>query len=190
MNLKSFIRRKILRIGRDRWNHQYERGLWDGLAGLDELARFSVVAGYVRFLKPARPALLEIGCGTGLFQQRLRPGDYGRFVGVDVSDTAIEQARAEAIETCTYAVADMDKFTPDGSFDLLIFNEVLYYSRQPLQTLQRLATHLNPDGLLIVTVNDHKHSDALWAELLTGFRVVDETVVANAKGRWVCRVLA
>ena len=185
----SFIKRKIFRINRDRWNYQYEKGLWDGLKALDELGRFSVIIGYVKFLKPAQPEILEVGCGEGLLQQRLQTQNYGRFVGIDISDRAIENAHSMADEKCTYLVADMDKFKPEGTFDFIIFNEAIYYSKHPLKTLQRLATFLKPDGLLLVTINNHKHSDELWNAIQPAFQIVDETTVTTSKSTCVCRVL-
>lgn len=185
----SFIKRKIFRINRDRWNYQYEKGLWDGLKALNELARFSVIIGYVKFLKPGQPEVLEIGCGEGLLQQRLQPQNYGRFVGVDISDRAIEVATGAADEKCTYLVADMDKYQPEGTFDFIIFNEAIYYSKHPLKTLQRFTSYLKPDGLLLVTINDHKHSDELWDSIRPAFQLIDEATTITAKSTCVCRVL-
>jgi len=191
----SFIKRKIFRINRDRWNHQYDKGLWDGLKAMDELARFSVIVGYVKFLKPTQngesPDILEIGCGEGLLQQRLQSQNYKRFIGTDISDLAIQKAAADAGDNkCSYLVADMDTYKPDGQFDLIIFNEVIYYSKYPLKTLQRLATYLKPNGLLIVTINDHKHSADLWETIKDGFPLLDEATVITSKGKCVCKVLS
>lgn len=187
--ITSFIKRKILRIDRDRWNYQYDKGLWEGLKGLDELARFSVIVGYIKYLKPGQPELVEIGCGEGLLQQRLQSLNYGRYVGLDISDSAIQTAQAQADEKCTYLVADMDKYQPAGAFDFIIFNESIYYSRHPLETLQRYATHLKDNGLLIVTVNNHKHSDKLWDGIKDGFDLLDEATTVTSKTTCVCKVL-
>ncbi|TAE29605.1 MAG: class I SAM-dependent methyltransferase [Cytophagales bacterium] len=190
-NLISFFKRKILRINRDRWNHQYGKGLWDGLKAMDELARFSVIVGYVKFLKPGQPDILEIGCGEGLLQQRLQTQNYGRYVGTDISDLAIQKAAQDAgDEKCAYLVADMDTYKPDGQFDMIIFNEVIYYSKHPLKTLQRYSTYLKPEGLLIVTINDHKHSAELWNGIKDGFQLVDEATTITAKSTCVCKILA
>lgn len=185
----SFFKRKILRINRDRWNYQYDKGLWEGLKALDELARFSVIVGYVKYLKPGQPEILEIGSGEGLLQQRLQTQNYGRYVGMDISDSAIARANASADAKCTFLVGDMDEFEPEGTFDMIIFNECIYYSKHPLKTLQRFATYLKPGGLLIVTINDHKHSDTLWSSIKDGFRLLDETKTVTSKGSCVCNVL-
>ncbi|RAJ95971.1 2-polyprenyl-6-hydroxyphenyl methylase/3-demethylubiquinone-9 3-methyltransferase [Larkinella arboricola] len=187
--ITSFIKRKVFRMNRDRWNYQYDKGLWEGLKGLDELARFSVIIGYIKYLKPGQPEIVEIGCGEGLLQQRLQTQNYGRYVGLDISDRAIQTAQAQADGKCTYRVGDMDTYQPEGSFDLIIFNESIYYSRHPLETLQRYATRLKANGLLIVTINDHKHSDELWHRIRDGFDLLDEATTITAKSTCVCKVL-
>jgi len=188
-SLLSLIKRKVLRINRDRWNYQYDKGLWDGLRGLDELARFSVIIGYIKFLKPGQPDILEIGCGEGFLQQRLQEQNYGRFVGLDISDRAIATAQAQADAKSTYLVADMDRYTPEGLFDMVIFNESIYYSKHPLKTLQQYTRSLKPGGLLIVTINNHKHSDELWQTIKDGFQLVDEATTVTTKSTCVCRIL-
>ena len=55
---------------REHLDGQYKNGTWDYLWSIGELARFSVVAGYCRFLRPGG-AILEIGCGEGVLQDRL-----------------------------------------------------------------------------------------------------------------------
>jgi SAM-dependent methyltransferase len=188
-SLVSFVRRKVLRINRDRWDHQYRHGQWDGLALADELPRFSIVTGYVTFFKPDAPSILEIGCGTGLLAQRLPPGSHGRYTGVDVSAQAIAEARQRNLPGCTFLLADMDSYIPNAPADLLILSEVLYYSRHPLVTLRRLARCLTPGGLLILTMNHHPRADQLWPQLDTAFSTLDQTTVTNAKDTWTCRVM-
>ncbi|OIN58152.1 class I SAM-dependent methyltransferase [Arsenicibacter rosenii] len=187
-SILSLIKRKVFRVNRDRWNYQYDKGLWHGLKALDELGRFSVVVGYIKFLKPDQPDILEIGCGEGLLQQRLQQQNYGRFVGLDISDRAIDAARADADPKCTYLVADMDRYTPEGTFDMIVFSESVYYSKHILKTLQRYSQFLKPDGLFLITINQHKHSDTYWTEIMAGVQLVDETVVTTSKGVFDCRV--
>jgi SAM-dependent methyltransferase len=72
---------------------------------------------------------LEIGCGSGLFTRSLaRVSD--RVVALDVSPVAIEQARANAAsDNIDFRVADVMEYKPadDGSFDLIVLSETIYY---------------------------------------------------------------
>src|SRR3954454_119623 len=73
------------------WDAEYAAGRWAYLGELPELARFSVLAGYLRHFKPGG-AILDVGCGEGALAKRLSAGDFRRYVGVDLSAAAIEKA--------------------------------------------------------------------------------------------------
>jgi SAM-dependent methyltransferase len=195
--LISFLQRKVLRTDRSRWNRQYERGQWDGLEQLDELARFSVLAGYVQFMFPDAPAILEVGGGEGILAPRIGRDNYGRFIGTDVSDAAIARAQDRFGDDRTvFRAVDMNELgpttLPGETFDLIIFNESLYYLRpmMPKLTAQYLPM-LKPGGLLMISLNTgtHADSDAKWAELDTIFRVLHQSRVETAKNGWWVKVL-
>ena len=74
------------------WEAQYAAGRWDYLGELSELARFSVLAGYICHLKPGG-AVLDTGCGQGVLLRRLPVSSYSRYVGIDISGSAISVAQ-------------------------------------------------------------------------------------------------
>lgn len=192
-SISSFFNRKILRTDRSRWNYQYEKGLWDGLENLDELARFSVLAGYVQFLKPNSPAILEIGCGEGIMAQRIGRQHYGSYLGTDVADTAIERARQRFGDAQTqFEAVDMNDLRTEQKFDIIIFNEAIYYLEPMVDKLvTQYAPMLKPDGLLIISMNTGRHanSEARWKEIEAGFATVDSTFVKTDKNGWDVKVL-
>lgn len=191
--LTSFLNRKILRTDRSRWNYQYDKGLWDGLENIDELARFSVLAGYVHFLKPDNPSILEIGCGEGILAQRIGRQYYGSFLGTDVADAAIAQANSRFGDSKTrFEAVDMNDFRADEQFDVIIFNEAIYYLKPMLDKLMfQYAPMLKPNGLLIISMNTGRHADskAKWDQIEKVFQVVDSTFVETAKNGWRVKVL-
>src|ERR1700739_5169135 len=63
------------------WEAQYAAGRWDYLAELSELARFSVLAGYICHLKPGG-TVLDTGCGQGVLLRRLPVSSYSRYRGL------------------------------------------------------------------------------------------------------------
>ncbi|MCY7357578.1 MAG: class I SAM-dependent methyltransferase [Rudanella sp.] len=192
-SLTSFLNRKILRTDRSRWNYQYDKGLWDGLENMEELARFSVLAGYVHFLKPDNPSILEIGCGEGVLAQRIGRQHYGSFLGTDVADAAIEQANSRFGDSKTrFEAVDMNDFQTDEQFDVIIFNEAIYYLKPMLDKLMsQYAPMLRSNGLLIVSMNTglHADSDAKWEQIEKVFAVVDSTFVETAKNGWKVKIL-
>lgn len=171
---------------------EYQRGAWDYLAGLPELARFSVLAGYCHALAD-RPDILEIGCGEGLLAERLCPSRVAAYTGVDISETAIERARAKGIANTNFAVSDALTFSPTGSYDPILFTECLEYFEDPAALVQRFERSLARGGSFIVSMFvgvDTNRSHRIWKMLAGRYETFDETRVSNAQGlSWVIKVL-
>jgi 23S rRNA (guanine745-N1)-methyltransferase len=70
---------------------------------------------------PARPAVLDVGCGTGFHLGELAVALGAEAHGVDLSVPAIELA-AKGHPEATFVVANADRFLPyaSGSFDLAL----------------------------------------------------------------------
>ncbi len=183
--------RRLLRIDRERrWNTQYAAGVWDRLGDLDEMAHYAVIAGYVAALKRGG-AMLDIGCGDGVLLAQLR-GVYGAYLGVDFAEPiARAQSRHAATPAVQFAVSDINEFTTHDQFDVLVFNESLYYLHEPLRGAQRYAQLLAPDGVLVISMHVTPRTTALWTEIDAAFRVLDAVTVTNARGTsWVVKALA
>lgn len=92
--------------------------------------------------------LLEIGCGTGSTSLELaRHG--GRVTGIDLSDVAVEAARARACElniTATFEAMDAENMThPDQSFDIVCGGAILHHLAID-RAYREIARCLAPDG--------------------------------------------
>lgn len=107
------------------WDAQYDRGQWDYMRGHEELARYSILVGYVQHFAPGG-AVLDVGCGEGILQERLRPYGYAKYVGLDLSVAAIKQAAHYEDEKTVFLVQDASAYLPSEAFDAIIFNESLY----------------------------------------------------------------
>ena len=173
------------------WEAQYAAGRWDYLGQLSELARFSVLAGYICHLKPGGK-VLDTGCGQGVLLRRLPASCYSRYVGIDLSGSAISVAQEHANERSTFLVADCEEYSPAEQFDVMVFNEVLCCLRDPLGTVERYARSLNPGGLLLVSLCTAARGSAtiLW-QLKRAYATVDEVRVVHSgrKVSWVCTAL-
>ena len=134
------------------WEAQYASGRWDVLAELSELARFSVLAGWICHLKPGG-TVLDTGCGQGLLLRRLPDSLYSRYVGIDLAASAIAVAQKQSQDArSTFLVADCESYTPDEHFDVIVFNEVVCCLVDPLQAVERYVGLLKPGGLLLVSM--------------------------------------
>lgn len=173
------------------WEAQYAAGRWDFLAELSELARFSVLAGYICHLKPGG-TVLDTGCGQGVLLRRLPGPCYSKYVGIDVSGSAISVAQEQGKERSTFLAADCEEYSPTEPFDVIVFNEVLCCLRDPLSTVERYARSLNPDGLLLVSLcTAARGSSLILSQLKRAYPTVDEVHVVHSgrKVSWVCVAL-
>jgi SAM-dependent methyltransferase len=122
----------------EQWNSEYQSGQWAYLAGPSELARYSVLVGYATHFKPGG-SILDLGCGAGVFYQRMQPHGYARYVGVDIAASAIAGLQTTGDVHSVFIAADAESYVPTGQFDLLLLNELLYYLRDPHATVDRYA---------------------------------------------------
>jgi 2-polyprenyl-3-methyl-5-hydroxy-6-metoxy-1,4-benzoquinol methylase len=171
------------------WEEQYRAGRWSFMRQLDEAARYAVIAAFVRRLAPGG-AVLDVGCGEGLLVDELRPHGYRRYLGIDVSEAAIAQGASRADATTELVAADAESAVPAGPWDVVVFNESVYYFHNPLATLLRYEAVLAPGGAFVVSTFQSRRADAVVRALLRRYRVVEATTVSNAKGRWTVRVLS
>jgi SAM-dependent methyltransferase len=176
----------------DDWNSQYESGKWAYLGGLPELGRYSILIGYLTHFKP-RGSILDVGCGEGVFYRRIQPNGYSRYVGIDIAGSAIRTLQQSGDGNSAFFGADAEGYLPTERFDVLVFNEVLSYFRDPDAVLERYARALNSGGIILVsTCVPSRRGSAILERLRKRYRVLDETTVTHsaAKWSWIVTVLA
>src|SRR4051794_11329009 len=155
---------------------------------LDEVARYSVIAGYLHHLKPGG-SVLDVGSGEGLLADHLRPFGYCRYRGVDLSEAAIRQAAGREDAHTSFAAADAESYVPPDRWDAVVFNECVYYFNDPVGSVRRYESFLEKDGVLIVSTFRSRRSDVIVKRLLETYRLLEETAISNRKGTWVVRVM-
>lgn len=176
----------------EQWNSEYESGTWAYLDGLPELARYSILVGYLKHFKPGG-SILDVGCGAGVLYQRLQPHAYSRYVGVDCAGSAIRTSQAAGAGNGVFVAADAESYLPVERFDALVFNEVLYYFHDPDAALARYARALNSGGIVLVsTCTQSRPGSAILARLRRRYPILDETTVTHGRDSWswVVSVLA
>ena len=111
-------------------------------------------------LLPARhyANVVDLGCGRGEMTRRLAPY-VGEVLGLDLSSSAVEQARrlSSGLPNIRYEWADVLALDPalDGQFDLVVLADTLYYL-SPLndallkRVCERMAKLLAPAGVLLL----------------------------------------
>lgn len=187
-SLISFFQRKILRNNQARWNYKYAKGDWEGLKNPELNNRLLPAIDFLKTLK-SNAIILEIGCGEGVFQQLLGKENYQYFEGTDISDWAIEQAQPFADYKTIFIAGDMEVYQPrQEKYDAIVITDSVYYSKKPLQLLQRYENYLKSDGIFIITMNNYKHSSRVWSEIEQRYSPLNQRTESNKFGTWVCKV--
>jgi SAM-dependent methyltransferase len=98
--------------------------------------------------------LLDVGTGTGRMLELFGPR-VGRAVGVDMSREMLAVARANleraGLRNAHVRQADMYQLPfPAGSFDAVLFHQVLHFADAPQDAVAEAARVLRPGGRLVV----------------------------------------
>lgn len=96
-------------------------------------------------------ACLDYGCGDGRAGGLWLRDHAGSYVGVDVSEMAVQAARAQGLDASVISDGDPLPFA-DGSFDLIVCVEVLEHLFDPAAAASEMARVLGAGGTLLATV--------------------------------------
>jgi 2-polyprenyl-3-methyl-5-hydroxy-6-metoxy-1,4-benzoquinol methylase len=165
------------------WSTAYGAGSLAYYEQLDELGRYSAIVGYVGWiastLEPSRaPSVLDVGCGSGLLRRRLAGLDLSEYVGIDLSDAAIEAARSESFAHSRFVVGDVATEAL-GEFDVVVLNEVLYYAADAQVFLRRIDELVREGGFVVVSMWRHPGDQRLWKTVEDALHVVDRVEIRN-----------
>ncbi len=99
---------------------------------------WTVLVDRLRLASPTK--ILEIGCGSGQFAELLHRDLQLEYVGIDISSTAIAQARSKSLGNFRFEVADaLESPLLDGEYDSIVCTEVLEHLEEDLELLGRIA---------------------------------------------------
>src|SRR2546427_3278580 len=126
----------------ERWDRQREPNSF-------QIRRGDTVLAIVKKLGLDDPAILDFGCGTGWFTERLC--HVGRATGIDLSPAAIAIAQATYPHVPFIAGNLYDTTFPAEHFDLVVSQEVVPHVEDPAAYLDIIARVLKPNGYLIIT---------------------------------------
>jgi len=108
---------------------------------------------------PARLArgsdVLDVGCGSGrALAQLARAFPKSRFLGVDVSEGALESARREAralgLRNLGFEARDAAALDRADAFDLVTAFGAIHAQARPAVVLASIAAALRPDGIFLM----------------------------------------
>lgn len=168
---------------KEQWDSQYGSGFWDRLESVGELPHYMVILGYVSTF-PREPSILDVGCGNGRLAKLLRDFalGYSSYTGIDLSTTAIASIELGPRQRMKFEAADFEEWRATQTFDVIVFNEVLYYSRLPERTLARYLPHLSTDGVVVVSMCRSGTRHRIWKKLESLLAFPARTTLENESG--------
>jgi ubiquinone/menaquinone biosynthesis C-methylase UbiE len=143
----------------DTWKNLYVSEYARGFYVIDTLRK------YVPGFDPKGRRVLDIGCGdAGVLIAFAEQG--ADAAGIELHDKSLERGRLRAEEhgvpvDLRKGVAEALPW-PDGSFDLVILDNVLEHVRDQRQTLAEIRRVLRPDGLLYLVTPKPLALYSLW----------------------------
>ena len=187
--IKKFLPYKAIRIRPASWEERYSEGKWDRIREINELARYSIIIGYCQFLKQAG-SILDVGCGEGILCERLCNNQYSRYLGIDGSRVGIDRANVNNNERDRLLVVRIEDFITLEKFDVIIFNESLYYLEKPVKILQHYEGFLEENGVIIVSMHKTYETLKIWKQIEKHYCIKDAVDVRNEEEVcWIIKVL-
>ena len=163
-------------VKRATWNSEFAEGRWDYIAETPGDCVYGFVEKYAD-----KGDILDLGCGSGNTGNELDYSAYRSYVGVDVSDVAIQKAidrtsRNGRASKNRYVRSDLLAYRPQGTYRVVLFRESLYYvpRREIAGMLKRYRRCLADDGVIVVRLCDRERYRGIRELVRRRFDVVEE----------------
>ena len=132
--------------------------------------RLAIAQALLHSAKLDRPAILDLGCGTGGFLEQMATAlNARRAVGVDSSPQALDLSRDRKIEFQSCDLMQVTDFGPE-KFDVVMAMDVLEHLPAERPALDTAALNLRAGGLFVCSVPAHMYLFSEWDKHLGHFR--------------------
>jgi len=164
------------RVKKNLWDKEFANGRWDYLDNTPEDCVYGFIEKYGR-----GGSILDLGCGSGNSGNELAANAYQEYTGVDVSEVAVEKARARSqgngrMQKNRYFQSDIVAYAPTQSYDVILFRESIFYVPRVKikEMLDEYAKHLKPGGVFIVRMCDRQKYHAIVQLIKDHYQIVEE----------------
>jgi SAM-dependent methyltransferase len=137
------------------WDEEFSGGKWDFIDDTRGDCVYPYLEKYSR-----NGAILDLGCGPGNTANELAAGAYHTYLGVDISESALEKGRRRSKKNDRgdkneFVQGDFLNYKPIGQFDVILFRESMYHV--PIGKIRSVLDHyskyLREGGVFIVRMN-------------------------------------
>ncbi len=174
------------------WEKQFSKGDWDYLESKDEELHYKIITKFYDQQKN-KNSILDIGCGKGVLYKYLKENDslpVSDYMGIDLSVKAVEAAQ-QRFPGVHFQQLDFENAGVQKKFDVIIFNESVYYFPRPLKIIDKCCSqNLNKNGVIIISMFDLPGHDAIWKKIEEQYQIImEEEVVNDKKEKWRIKVV-
>jgi trans-aconitate methyltransferase len=106
----------------------------------------------LRFIPEGVDTVLEVGCAAGGFGRQLKQRGVREVWGVEVVESAAQQAQNVLDKVLIGDVADLIDRLPAGYFDVVVFNDVLEHMVDPFTVLARMKSKISGRGMVVSSI--------------------------------------
>lgn len=159
-----------------KWDYKYRKGTWDYMG--NEKKRYDVIVNLIKESVIESPRILDLGCGYGALNQYLNVNDYSYLLGIDLSSNAIQRAKDKNYPNTHFQVADIHQFSTIQKFNIIIFNEVLYYLDNQSEIVARFSNYFIKNGFFIFSFYGIRED--LIAELANSYILVKKEIISQS----------
>jgi 2-polyprenyl-3-methyl-5-hydroxy-6-metoxy-1,4-benzoquinol methylase len=133
--------------------------------------------------------VLDVGCGSGVHGEELHRVLAHRVVGVDISASSIEKAKARLAEAYVADVTRPEAYPFYGrqQFDVILFSDMLEHLTDPLDVLVRHCRLLAPGGQVLISLPNVAIWNVRLALLLGQFEYGDTGTLDRTHMRFFTR---
>jgi len=139
---------------KEKWERDYKSGVWDRLTDNKDSIHCKIVASYVQ-KKGTKQSVLDAGCGAGGILKHLDLNLIDKYTGVDIAQTALDKIAPKRSQD-EYICSSLEDYIPNGQWDVILFNEVLYYMSDPVAQIRRFENSLKPEGFFVIAMYKKK----------------------------------
>lgn len=172
------------RVSRGTWEKQFSTGSWNYLYEAQEEGHYkAITAFYDKYSKNG--SILDVGCGQGVLYHYLKTvlNRELNYFGIDISQSAVDIA-ATNFQEASFKQLDFDNHSLDKKFDVIIFNETLYYFNRPLKKIATcIKQNINPNGYFIISMCEYDTHEILWSKLTANYDFLEFREIENEKGQ-------